>query len=390
MPSIVIASDSNEEERCDILRRAGFRLALAGALDGTPENLRLIAATGGKADCLVLIATRETNPFQIAKRIRDISEAISFRGLVRVRAVPIVVQLVRQFYDYQEVDHVLVPPPLGAMNGAEYLPDLVATAIQRWRQRLLEELDYVGFAVSVDQAGKLAINHALRRRRKDTEILTDEATPGAIRKSQFLLLAEDLLQGFQPYAELQFLLNHYRDIAKNDGIQPEGVFQRFFDKNPDLLNRDAFDRHWSQPQLRLPEDPQKSYRPDFVFRPRGLAHIGAQWKVMDLKLPDERVVVSPAFHAAISSKLHRALQQLHDYRGYFNRPESAKELRERFGFAPANPKLAVLIGRRSSDEQDRLSPALDRFLDIEVLTYDDVLSMEAARLMGELTLADLF
>ena len=108
----------------------------------------------------------------------------------------------------------------------------------------------------------------------------------------------------------QFLLNHYRDIAKRQSIQPECV------------------------------------------------------------------------HASMSSKLHRALQQLHDYRNYFNRQDSAAELQRQFGFAPINPKLAVLIGRRTSDDPDKLSPTLDRYLDIEVLTYDDVLSMEAARLIA--------
>jgi hypothetical protein len=225
MPSVVIAGDVNQEERTDILRCAGFRVAWVGALNSVPESLSLIANTGGKADCLALVATGETNPFHIAKRIRDLSDDISFRGLVRIRAVPIVVQSPGLFFEYLEVDNVLAPPPMGAKNGAEYLPDLVATAIQRWRQQPLEELDYVGFAVSIHQSGQLSINHALQRRRKDTEILTNEATPGAIRKNQFLLLAEDLLQGFRPYVELQFLLNHYRDIAKRQSIQPEGVFQ---------------------------------------------------------------------------------------------------------------------------------------------------------------------
>ena len=258
MPSVVMASDSPEDGRADVLRRAGFNVAWAGNLDGVPERLPLIAATGGKADCLVLIGTGATNPFHVAKRVRGLSDDLSFRGLVRVRAVPIVLQLPGPFFEYQEVENVLAPPPLGAKNGADYLPDLVATAIQKWRQRLLQELDYVGFAVSIDPSGHLSINHALRRRRKD-----------------------------------------------------------------------------------------------------------------------------------MSSKLHRALQQLHDYRNYFNRPDSAEELQRQFGFAPLNPKLAVLIGRRGSD-RDKLSTVLDRYLDIEVLTYDDVLSMEAVRLLGELSLADLF
>ena len=72
MPSVVIAGDVNQEERTDILRRAGFRVAWVGALNRVPESLSLIANTGGKADCLALVAAGETNPFHIAKRIRDL------------------------------------------------------------------------------------------------------------------------------------------------------------------------------------------------------------------------------------------------------------------------------------------------------------------------------
>lgn len=87
----------------------------------------------------------------------------------------------------------------------------------------------------------------------------------------------------------------------------------------------------------------------------------------------------------------RAIQQLQDYKDYFNRPDSEQELIKKFGFRPLNPRLAVLIGRR-----DRVADGmvLDRMqgrcLDVEILTYDELIDFEAQRLALHSSLARVF
>lgn len=172
--------------------------------------------------------------------------------------------------------------------------------IGRWRQDLLNELDYVGFTVALDGAGRLSVSHALRRKRRESELLADESTPGALRDAQFLILAEDFLDSFGRYDELKFLLEHYEQVAKSNGQKPETVFQRFFEAHPELIQRDAFSAVFAKPTLRLPEAPGRFYQPDFVMKPRTGASVGTNWEILDLKLPDDPLVTSGAFHPAFS------------------------------------------------------------------------------------------
>jgi hypothetical protein len=235
------------------------------------------------------------------------------------------------------------------------------------------------------------VSHTLVRRRREGEILTDEATPGSLRAGQYLILAQDVLQEFAPYLKLRHLLNNYRALASGQGIKPESIFQRFFEEHPHLIRRDLFGLHWSQPTLRIPGDANEFLRPDFVLRPRVGAEVGTRWQVLDLKLPDDKLLVSQGFHAALSAKLTKAIQQLQDYREYFNRPDADAELQRQFGARPRNPKLAVLIGQRSRlDDPTALDKAQARYLDVEILTYDEVVGLEAQRLALHSALARVF
>jgi hypothetical protein len=111
--------------------------------------------------------------------------------------------------------------PLEEIRWSSYgdvdeLQATVVEAIKAWRQALLEELDYVGFTVALDSSGRPKISHALQRKRRESELLADDATPGALRQSQYLILAEDFLQSFGAYDELKFLIENYESIASRD------------------------------------------------------------------------------------------------------------------------------------------------------------------------------
>jgi hypothetical protein len=72
--------------------------------------------------------------------------------------------------------------------------------------------------------------------------------------------------------------------------------------------------------------------------------------------------------------------------------DASAELISRFGTRPQNPRLAVLIGRRAHLEDPG---ALDRaqgprYLDVEVLTYDEIVDLEAQRLALHSALARVF
>jgi hypothetical protein len=63
----------------------------------------------------------------------------------------------------------------------------------------------------------------------------------------------------------------------------------------------------------------------------------------------------------------------------------------RFGSRPQNPKLAVLIGNRSCiEDSSLLEKAQSRYLDLEILTYDEIVDLEANRLALHSALARVF
>jgi hypothetical protein len=386
------------------LNEAGFGVQVVPPAALLPA-LRATALAGGRLDAVVLGVDERDQDGQIvaaqaALDIRNLDQELSFRGGVRVRAVPIVFTdiavPVRELHSGVAVrsfpggiDAVVERVRWSAYHDIDELPLAIVEVLKGWRQALLEELDYVGFTVSLEADGRPKVSHALQRKRRQSELLADEASPGALRHSQYLILAEDFIESLGTYDELRFLLEHYEAIAKAEGIKPETVFQRFFERNPHLIQRDLFDRHWAKPTLRLPENPTKFFQPDFVLRPRVAASIGTKWEVMDLKLPDDPLLASGTFHPAFSQKLTKAVQQLRNYRDYFSRVDTRDVLISQFGYQPLHPRLSVLIGRRDRTEMlDRAHGSAA--LDVNILTYDDIVEFEESRLILQGQFAGLF
>lgn len=376
-------------------------------LHTVPATVRAVAIGNGRLDALVLpidhFTAGEPPGIGIAREIRALEDGISFRGAVRARTTPIVFLAERSVRVLETAPGfpmaLAAPPELADIPWSTYLDVLttgstelieaVMHVVTSWREALVRELDYVGYVVTLDEAGLVKVGHALQRKRRESELLADEATPGALRAAQYLILTEDFLETFNTYDELKFLIEHYENIARAERIKPESVFQRFFEKNPHLILRDAFDRYWAKPTLRIPESGGRCYQPDFVLRPRAAANLGTKWEVLDLKLPDDPLLTAGSFHPAFSQKLTKAIQQLRDYRMYFNRPDAKDELFARFGYQPTHPRISVLIGR--NDRTSGLEHAQgSAALDVNVITYDEILELEERRVVLQGHFAGIF
>jgi hypothetical protein len=402
MPLVLVGiSSTNEKDRVSpCLRQHGFSV-VALPRSGILPTIEATGLGGGRLDAVVLpdladltIGHAAFNDWLgILKAIRTLDARLTFRGGVRARAIPVIFGATDSA-DFVETEHLnqfgrFARRPFGDANACKQIIDAVTSGISEWRQRLLRELEYVGYSVTQDALGRTQVSHVLQRKRREGELLADEATPGALRASQYLILAEDFIESYGRYDKLKFLIDNYERIAANEGIKPETVFQRFFEENSDLLKRNAFEQLWAKPVLRLPEDPKRSYQPDFVLRPRIAATVGTQWEILDLKLPDDPVVTSGAFHTAFSAKLTRAVQQLRNYREYFSRVDTRDQLIERFGFQPVHPRVAVLIGRRN--RTDGLEKAQgSAALDVSIITYDDIVEFEESRLFLQGHFAGIF
>lgn len=279
MPFVLVGTDlvrdpAIEDVYAFTLRSSGFTVDITRPMAQTPGVIETVAKAGGKVDAVVLahhgsMSSSSTNPCEVARTIRTLGDTLTFMGAVRARTVPIVAVAERLASPDDDLDWFDFVSPLAFDEHRKALIAGVFGAISGWRQSLLQELEYVGYAVTVGPDGQLDVSHALVRRQREGNILTDEATPGALRAGQFLILAQDVLQEFAPYLKLRHLLNNYRQIAAANNAKPEAVFQRFFEEHPHLIRRDLFDRHWAQPSLRIPGDSEEYLRPDFVLRAEG-------------------------------------------------------------------------------------------------------------------------
>ena len=393
-----VESDEDAAHTTRLLTSRGFQTTTV-PLAAVPDAIEATARGGGRIDAVVLpapldIGIRQDEQRAIVREIRTLNERVAFRGGVRARTVPIVMHT-RVVGTAQGLRAFGSPPP-PYMNdtkwyawGEDDLAEAVIEVIGEWRQDLVNELDYVGYTVAIDGAGRISVSHALQRRRRESELLADASTPGALREAQYLILAEDFLDSFGRYDEFKFLLENYERIAAAERIKPETVFQRFFEQHAELIQRDAFSAVFAKPKLRLPEAPGRFYQPDFVMKPRTGANVGTNWEILDIKLPNDPLMTPGGFHPAFSGKLTRAVQQVRDYRQYFSRNDTKDELIARFGYQPLHPRVAVLIGRRDRAEGIEHAHG-SAALDVEIITYDDIVEFEESRLVLQAQLAGVF
>ena len=362
------------------------------ALLGTerPDAL-LLAPEHGTRD----FASQTEGAYSLAERIRGLNDNLVFPGRVRAKTLPIVLAAYGTDVLFYHSDRD-TPPSLHwfrVCRSNRSLLEEVKTAIREWRRSLLDQLDLVGYAITRDDAGFFQVGQAFIRRFRETDFLAVGASPKTLRDADYYIVPNDILEDAQAFIDLEELLNNYRVVAKARRVKPETVFQEFFEAYPHMMLRGDFGSLHPKPRLPRPEAPGRFFAPDFLQGPR-LLSAQRRWGVAELKLPDVPLLEHQrAFHRGFSQKVHKAINQLVDYREVIDRRDSAvmEALRRQVGGVPDNPRLAVIIGRRPKAKEDlrdlhhRMRTMLEP-LDVDVITYDDVLETEQRRLILQFTL----
>lgn len=83
--------------------------------------------------------------------------------------------------------------------------------------------------------------------------------------------------------------------------------------------------------------------PDFILKPIVAQQRDSRWEVLDLKLPQVKLLAGKGSRAKLSSKVMDAIRQLRDYKEHFEDPAHAREIDSVLGHALKKPKLGVLI-----------------------------------------------
>jgi len=102
--------------------------------------------------------------------------------------------------------------------------------------------------------------------------------------------------------------------------------------------------------------------------------------IIDLKKPDEQLIVGTKNRRGLSAAVYSAVNQLRLYRDFFENPRQRKAFHERYGLNGWKPKIVVVIGRTPRGKSlEEFITAKRSLFDAEILTYDDILDRAKRR-----------
>jgi hypothetical protein len=148
----------------------------------------------------------------------------------------------------------------------------------------------------------------------------------------------------------------------------ESDFQKFFERNPRFLLGDNYCHLHSQIVL-LSED--GDLIPDFFVERPGTRFAD----ILELKKPGAKIVSGSGRRRGFSAELTQALNQVREYRNFFENKATREEFYRRYGFRAYRPSVCIVIGRSWEyvDHMERIQIE-DEYKNVRVLTYDDILA----------------
>jgi len=121
--------------------------------------------------------------------------------------------------------------------------------------------------------------------------------------------------------------------------------------------------------------PEGPLIPDFILTDRELQ----QAAILDLKLPKPKVIRRQRNRDRFADAVMEARTQLLRYRDWFREESNRVALAERVGMEIYEPHLIAIIGRASEFQDEFDASASGRQPDIEVVTYDDIVTYARRR-----------
>lgn len=153
---------------------------------------------------------------------------------------------------------------------------------------------------------------------------------------------------------------------------PEDKIHKFLESHPKFLLGSRYKTLRSKVQLK--REDKKPLIPDFILEPI-LPH--DLWKIVELKVPDVRIIKTPKNRAGFNMEILNAVNQVKEYRNYFNNPVYRQRLKD-IGIMAYKPSLSVIIGldyRNLSNEEVIDTKELFAPYGLEVMTFNDLLEL---------------
>lgn len=173
----------------------------------------------------------------------------------------------------------------------------------------------------------------------------------------------------------QSTLTEFEDLINWQNVSETDI-QRFLEKHPELLLGDLYRTLHSQ--LILDRGDKGALIPDFFAE---LTH-GRHFDLIDLKKPNEKLIVGTKNRRGFSAAVNTAIGQLREYRDYFDDSRQRKKFYETYGLRGWKPRIAVVIGRNPQcQEYETFIRARRTVFDAEIVTYDDIIERAKRRLI---------
>lgn len=174
---------------------------------------------------------------------------------------------------------------------------LIQNAVKEYRERLLSELDNLGFLVKVEN-GRYRVGPALKPKENlESELyygLQDRRDDRG--KAKYFTVDRDLYG-------IQYEIEQFEALINKADVT-EGDLQRFFEDNPHFLVITQLMQ--ALPHVRLEAEGGKLLIPDFVLKPILALKRDSIWEVLDLKTPQAKLLTGKAQRVQFSHQVMKS------------------------------------------------------------------------------------
>jgi hypothetical protein len=242
---------------------------------------------------------------------------------------------------------------------------IIRSAVEDYRLAVLAEFDDMGFIVRYEQ-GSYKVGPALKAR----EGLSGRYYFGAAdtRLNSFRTVHRESF-GIQVEVEQFEALINRNDVCEHE-------LQSFFESHPHFLSI----MHTPLSQIRLPCKDGSVLIPDFILKPIVAQQRDSTWEILDLKLPQEKLLAGRGSRARLSSSVVKAIRQLRDYHENLSAREHEGVIEKLLGHKLKYPNLGILIGKLSNTDVESLEREQQHQHGVKLVTYDEILERQRTQL----------
>ena len=305
---------------------------------------------------------------QLAKSIRTLPAHLAMPDGKRWHSIPIILLLEPDLQEHLQ-DYIAKwvegVDPIASHAENNYGGDAMKERVAEHRLTMLSELDDVGLAVEYE-AGRYRISLALRTR-KDLET-RNYFGPADRRPGRLITVHRDTFG-------IQAEIDAFESLINRADLQ-ECKLQNFFENHPHFLSVTQI----LMAQVRLGSGIDQTLIPDFILKPLSAWQRDSRWKVLELKLPQTKLLTGVGRRARLSAKVIHAIRQLRGYQEYLSDPAHEREVVSALGHPLKYPRLSVVIGRLANTDVSALEREQHYLRDVRIVTYDEIVAEQRSLL----------